>query len=295
MKKVVSAAKVAEFKKAFDELNKGNRIFVNIYEIRRSLNWSREEFDEMLRVLRDADIIQMHVGDSSIVTLDERTDGFTDENGFYMGTVTFNNNAEIRDIEIEAKNSSTINVTNGVIKVSEFKALFKELDKGRIFVRICDLRRKAELSRKVFDEMLKKLRDAEVIQIHEGDNSTMTADERADCFTDENGFQMGTVTLNDRATVSEIQIETQEVEVVDDFDYAKLTVKELKELAKFKKIRGYSKMRKAQLVAIFKGEIEAPKPETKYTVKLLREVAKDRGIKGYSRMRKIELIAALAA
>ena len=294
--------KVAEFKRVFDELNKGNRIFVRICDIRRKLNWSREEFDGMLVALRDAEVIQLCVGDASLETEDEIQDSFKDENSYRMGTLTWNEGSEIRDVEINEKIiSGGIKITNGIIKVSDFRALFNELDKGRIFVRICDLRRKAELSREVFDEMLRKLRDAEVIQIHEGDNSTMTADERADCFVDENGVHMGTVTWNDWAVIRDVEIEvsdepmTEEVKVVDDFDYSRLTVKELKELAKFKKIRGYSRMRKAQLVAIFNGEIEAPKPETKYTVKLLREVAKDRKIKGYSRMRKSDLMAALAA
>ena len=184
------------------------------------------------------------------------------------------------------------------VKVAEFKKVFDELDKGRIFVRICDLRKKMNLPREEFDEILRKLCDAEVIQLHEGDASTMTREENNNCFTDENGVRMGTVTFIGNSEVTEIEIEVTEpeiIEVKDDFDYAKLTVKELKELAKFKKIKGYSRMRKAELVAIFSGEVEAPKAEMRYTVKFLREVAKAREIKGYSKMRKSELETALAS
>ncbi len=184
-----------------------------------------------------------------------------------------------------------------VVKVAEFKKAFDELDNGRIFVNIYELRRKMNLSREVFDEMLRKLRDAEVIQLHVGDDYLRTPEEINDCFVDENNYRMGTVTFTGKADVTEIEIEVAEPEVqeVADFDFAKLTVKELKEIAKYRKIRGYYKMRKAQLVAIFSGEVEPPKAETKNTVKKLHEIAKARGIKGYSKMPKAELEAALAA
>ena len=80
----------------------------------------------------------------------------------------------------------------------KFREAFDALDKGRIFVRICDLRRKLDWPRDVFDEMLRTLRDDETIQLHEGDASTMTPEENADCFTDENNCRMGTVTWNVR-------------------------------------------------------------------------------------------------
>ena len=76
----------------------------------------------------------------------------------------------------------------------EFKRAFDELDKGKIFVRICDLRRELNWPRKVFDNMIKNLRDSEVIQLHTGDDSLMTPDEVNDCFVDENNFRMGSVT-----------------------------------------------------------------------------------------------------
>ncbi len=80
----------------------------------------------------------------------------------------------------------------------KFREAFYALDKGRIFVRICDLRRELNWPREVFDEMLRKLRDEEIIQLHVGDDSLMTTDEINDCFVDENNYRMGTVTYNAR-------------------------------------------------------------------------------------------------
>lgn len=80
----------------------------------------------------------------------------------------------------------------------EFMKAFDELDNGRIFVRICDLRKKLNWPRDLFDSMLTMLRDRELIQMHIADESTMTPDEIKDCFFDENNYRMGTVTRNVR-------------------------------------------------------------------------------------------------
>ena len=76
----------------------------------------------------------------------------------------------------------------------EFRAAFDDLDRGKIFVRICELRRKLGWPREDFDEQLRRLRDEEVIQLHTGDVTSMTPEDVRDCFIDENGFRMGTVT-----------------------------------------------------------------------------------------------------
>ena len=78
-----------------------------------------------------------------------------------------------------------------------FKAAFDSLDHGRIFVRICDIRRKLGWPREVFDGMIRDLRNRRVIQLHTGDASLMTEDEIADCYIDENNFRMGSVTWHD--------------------------------------------------------------------------------------------------
>ena len=76
----------------------------------------------------------------------------------------------------------------------QFHAAFRELDRGSIFVRICDLRRRLDWPREVFDDMLRRLRDDEVVQLHAGDVTLMTPDQVQDGFVDENGFRMGTMT-----------------------------------------------------------------------------------------------------
>ena len=82
--------------------------------------------------------------------------------------------------------------------VEQFRRAFRELDRGRIAVRICDLRRKLNWPRDVFDQMLVDLRNQEIIQLRTGDASTMTEDEVKDCFVDENGFRRGSVTWDAR-------------------------------------------------------------------------------------------------
>ena len=74
----------------------------------------------------------------------------------------------------------------------QFHAAFRELDRGSIFVRICDLHRRMGWPREVFDDMLRRLRDNEVVQLHVGDVTLMTPEQVEDGFVDENGFRMGT-------------------------------------------------------------------------------------------------------
>ena len=77
----------------------------------------------------------------------------------------------------------------------QFLAAFRELDRGRVFVRIPDLRRALGWPREAFDGVLRALRDDEVVQLHAGDVTLMTPEEVEDCFVDEFGSRRGTVTL----------------------------------------------------------------------------------------------------
>ncbi len=86
---------------------------------------------------------------------------------------------------------------SGEYTQERFKAAFDELDRGKIFVRICDLRRRLGWPREVFDGMIRDLRNRRVIQLHTGDASLMTPDEVSDCYIDENNFRMGSVTWHD--------------------------------------------------------------------------------------------------
>ena len=80
--------------------------------------------------------------------------------------------------------------------LEKFKAAFDELDRGKVFVKIAELRRRLDWPREVFDRMLRSLRDNNTAQIYAADESTMTPDEIADCFIDENNYRMGTMTWN---------------------------------------------------------------------------------------------------
>jgi hypothetical protein len=78
-------------------------------------------------------------------------------------------------------------------------------------------------------------------------------------------------------------------------DFSKLTVIQLKALAKGKKLRGYSKLRKAELVDFLssrKSPRKSPRREkyNEYNLEYLKKLARERKIKGFSRLRKAELI-----
>ena len=61
-----------------------------------------------------------------------------------------------------------------------------------------DIMTEAGMKPENFEPFLKKLRDTEQIQLHSGDVTGHTDEENAKGFTDENGFRMGTFTLNDK-------------------------------------------------------------------------------------------------
>ena len=75
----------------------------------------------------------------------------------------------------------------------------------------------------------------------------------------------------------------------------KYTVKELKKMCKDKKIKGYSKLKKVELLkkCLSKennGKKKSEEKKKKYTVKELRKMCKDNKIKGYSKLKKEELL-----
>lgn len=79
------------FKAAFDELERG-RVFVNIPELRKKLNWPHDVFDEMLRKLRDEETIRLvktEVGNFDV------KDFFYDEDNQRRGMVTWNDEEQI--------------------------------------------------------------------------------------------------------------------------------------------------------------------------------------------------------
>ena len=86
------------------------RIFVRICDIRNTLNWPRGVFDNMLKYLRDKRIITLHAMELGVgkkqagLNKEEIKDNFIDENGFQMGTVTWNvgeDEAKINELDNE--------------------------------------------------------------------------------------------------------------------------------------------------------------------------------------------------
>ncbi|MBQ3403634.1 MAG: hypothetical protein IJG65_09750 [Synergistaceae bacterium] len=88
-------------------------------------------------------------------------------------------------------------VPSGEYTREKFREAFRNSDKGRTFVRIFRLRRFLGWPREVFDDMLRRLRDEEAIQMHAADATVLKPDEFNDGFMDETNTMMGTVTWNE--------------------------------------------------------------------------------------------------
>ena len=63
--------------------------FLSVSAICAAVWAGREVFDDMLRRLRDDEVVQLHAGDVTLMTPEQVEDGFVDENGFRMGTMTW--------------------------------------------------------------------------------------------------------------------------------------------------------------------------------------------------------------
>jgi hypothetical protein len=75
---------------------------------------------------------------------------------------------------------------------ADFESAYRELEGGKFFVRVCDLRRRLNWGPE-FDRMAAALRDAGKIQLQAGDTDYFSARDIADSFVDENGFRMLTL------------------------------------------------------------------------------------------------------
>jgi len=75
-----------------------------------------------------------------------------------------------------------------------FQQAFINQDKGRIYVRICNIRRELGWSECRFNTVLKQLREDAYIQLHAGDVATMSEEDIALSYTDDNNFFYVTVT-----------------------------------------------------------------------------------------------------
>ena len=75
-----------------------------------------------------------------------------------------------------------------------FHAAFEKLDHGRIYVRICNMRRELGWSEERFNDVLNKLWTAGKIQLHAGDVSTLSEEDVHLSYVDENNFFYATLT-----------------------------------------------------------------------------------------------------
>lgn len=76
----------------------------------------------------------------------------------------------------------------------QFQTAFEKLDQGRIYVRICNLRRELGWNEERFNLLLRKLRADGTIQLHAGDISTLTEEDVNLSYTDENNSFYATMT-----------------------------------------------------------------------------------------------------
>ena len=102
---VPSVATIADFKKAFDELEHG-MIYVSIPQLRKKLNWPHDVFDEMIYKLRDNYIIVPHVSDIGPY---EPEEFFYDEDNERMGTITWASQLQRQDWGLPDIDDSIIN------------------------------------------------------------------------------------------------------------------------------------------------------------------------------------------
>ena len=78
----------AFFEQAYRELDKG-QVYIRIHQLRDKLSWPRERFDRLLLELRDAGVIRLHAGDITTMTEEEVRQSFSDENNFFLATLTW--------------------------------------------------------------------------------------------------------------------------------------------------------------------------------------------------------------
>ena len=82
--------------------------------------------------------------------------------------------------------------------IATFRKTFDKLDCGRIYVRICNMRRELDWSEERFNTLLCKLRADGTIQLHAGDSATMTKEDVRLSYTDDNNFFYATLTWRKR-------------------------------------------------------------------------------------------------
>jgi hypothetical protein len=102
---------------------------------------------------------------------------------------------DAREADAHGANARGAAEPGGETNFSEghFESAYRALERGKFFVRVCDLRRRLGWTEREFDGMTAALRDAGKIQLQAGDTAYFDERDIADSFTDENGFRMLTL------------------------------------------------------------------------------------------------------
>ena len=181
--KTSGVATLADFKKAFDELER-EQTFVNIPELRKKLAWPHDVFDDMIRKLRDEEVIVLHTTD---LTKFEPEEFFYDElDNARMGMVTWHEPEEGKtdvdyssgnhkfDIPYQAKTFSMPDASQYPASAAAYLILS---DKTRyvpyMSLSFSSLRDKAHvlgIDDPMFDSIIHNMIDAELITPVKGQN-----------------------------------------------------------------------------------------------------------------------------
>ncbi|MBQ6738490.1 MAG: hypothetical protein IJP41_08575, partial [Synergistaceae bacterium] len=242
-----NVATLRDFKHAFDKLNKNGRTFIRIPDLRKELNWPREVFDSMLMKLRDEGIISLRVGDATLQTREEVENSFVDENGFRLGTVTWENNNidldnENFNVNLSQQKQQQQQISDPVAALASDILDMSKFDNGREnhFLPIDELRdafNARGFDNEIFDFLIETLRDNGTIALRQSDASIAGAENAAKFFTDSNGFTFGTFSIENIDAIREaVQNATTNEEVTSQPTDTQLTAEE-REIAKSKEFK----------------------------------------------------------
>lgn len=139
--------------------------------IAKTLPFSKQDFINMLNELEEAGKIRIILNEN------------------------FEPRIILSDIHERHEEITRESTSSGGYTRERFKAAFDELERGQTFVNIPELRKKLAWPHDVFDEMLRKLRDEGIVQLHKTD---LTIFEPEDFFYDEENARRGMVTWHER-------------------------------------------------------------------------------------------------
>ncbi len=184
--------------------------FYRLYELKENAmehGFTAEQVDDVLKMLRDKEIIQLNAADTSLIAPEHIPNLFIDENNFLMGSFGIWNIDALRSMTESYIDNTPAPSANDRAKAAEAGAFVVQSmldlineDPGRIFQHIFKVREKAMaqgFTPEQIDNVLKMLRDEGIVQLHTGDASLTTPEHVANFFVDENGFRLGSFTVQD--------------------------------------------------------------------------------------------------